>query len=84
MPRIRIDAGADMTTIDIAELPVAEKLGLMEQLWDSLRARAESAVVPPWHQEVLAQRMQQLDSGGAAVTPWAQAKERIRAQTRAA
>lgn len=25
-----------MTTIDIAELPVAEKLMLMEKLWDAL------------------------------------------------
>ena len=73
-----------MTTIDIAELPVAEKLRLMERLWDALRAQAESAVVPTWHQEVLAQRLQRLDSGAETVTPWAQAKERIRAQTRAA
>jgi putative addiction module component (TIGR02574 family) len=73
-----------MTTIDIAELPVAEKLRLMERLWDALRAQAESAVVPAWHQEVLAQRLQRLDSGAETVTPWAQAKERIRAQTRAA
>ena len=72
-----------MTTIDIAELPVAEKLRLMEALWDSLRVRAEDAAIPAWHQQVLAQRLQSLDSGGDTTTPWAQAKERIRAQTRA-
>jgi len=72
-----------MTTIDIAELPVAEKLRLMEALWDALRAQADHAVVPAWHQEVLAQRVQRLDSGVEAITPWAQAKERIRAQARA-
>ena len=73
-----------MTTIDIAELPVAEKLRLMEQLWDALHAQAESAIVPAWHQNVLAQRLQRLDGGTETVTPWAQAKERIRAQTRGA
>ena len=73
-----------MTAIDIAELPVAEQLMLMEKLWDALRAQAESAVVPAWHQEVLAQRLQRLDSGTEPVTPWTQAKERIRAQVRAA
>lgn len=73
-----------MTTIDIAELPVAEKLRLMEKLWDALSAQAEDTVVPAWHQEVLAQRLDRLRSGGEAVAPWAQAKERIRAQIKAA
>jgi len=71
-----------MTTIDIAELPVAEKLRLMEKLWDALSTQAENAVVPAWHQEVLARRLEHLESGGET-TPWTQAKERIRAQTRA-
>jgi len=73
-----------MTTIDIAELPVAEKLRLMEKLWDALSAQAEDTVVPAWHQEVLAQRLDRLRSGGEAVAPWAQAKERICAQIKAA
>lgn len=73
-----------MTTIDITELPVAEKLILMEKLWDALSTQAASVVVPAWHQEVLAERLQRLDSGAEPVTPWAQAKERIRAQTKAA
>ncbi|KAA0208509.1 MAG: hypothetical protein EDM71_04110, partial [Proteobacteria bacterium] len=35
-----------MTTADIAKLPIAEKLLLMEQLWDALRVQADSSVVP--------------------------------------
>jgi hypothetical protein len=31
-----------MATLDIAELPVAEKLLLMERLWDALRTRTET------------------------------------------
>ncbi|WP_024538719.1 addiction module protein [Comamonas badia] len=72
-----------MTAIDIAELPVAEKLMLMEKLWDALSAQAASAAVPTWHQEVLVQRLQRLDSGAEAAAPWAQARERIRTQTKA-
>jgi hypothetical protein len=30
-----------MTTVDIEKLPVAEKLLLMEQLWDALRVQAQ-------------------------------------------
>ena len=73
-----------MATINIAELPVAAKLRLMAALWDALRAQAWQAAVPAWHREVLAQRLQRLDSGTEPVTPWTQAKERIRAQVRAA
>ena len=73
-----------MTAIDIAELPVAEQLMLMEKLWAALSTQAEGAAVPAWHQEVPAQRLQRLDSGTEPVTPWTQAKERIRAQVRAA
>jgi putative addiction module component (TIGR02574 family) len=72
-----------MTTADIAELPVAEKLLLMEQLWDALRAQADSGVVPAWHQDVLAERLRRLDNGSEQISPWAEAKERIRAQVKA-
>lgn len=69
-----------MTTIDITELPVAEKLKLMEKLWSALRAQAANDVIPAWHKDVLAERLRRLDSGSEPISPWAQAKERIRAQ----
>ncbi len=69
-----------MTTIDIAELPVAEKLMLMERLWDALRAHADNGVIPAWHRDILAERLRRLDSGSEPLSPWAEAKERIRAQ----
>ena len=75
------------TTLDVNTLPVAERLRLMETLWESLcaplsAAQAESAVVPAWHNEVLTQRIAGIDSGSETVSPWSQAKERIRAQVR--
>ena len=72
-----------MTTADIADLPVAEKLLLMERLWDALRAQADSNVVPAWHKDVLAERLRCFDSGSEPVSPWAEAKERIRARIKA-
>ena len=71
-----------MIIADVAELPVAEKLILMEKLWDALRAHADS-VIPDWHKEVLAERLRRLDSGSEPVSPWAEAKERIRAAIKA-
>lgn len=72
-----------MTTADISKLPVAEKLLLMEQLWESLRVQAESGVAPAWHKEVLAERLRRLDTGNEPTSPWAEAKERIRARIKA-
>lgn len=71
-----------MTTADIAELPVAEKLLLMERLWDALRTQAESGVIPAWHKDVLAERLRRLDAGNEPTALWAEAKERIRSRIR--
>ncbi len=71
-----------MTHLDIATLPVSEKLQLMESLWDSIcREPSGEPKVPAWHEEVLAERMSRLDSGEEPVSTWQDAKKRIRKQT---
>lgn len=72
-----------MTTIDIVALPVTEKLKLMETLWDSLCAQPEGVASPSWHRAVLEERLRRLASGEEAVSPWKEAKERVRAQSKA-
>lgn len=70
-----------MTTVDIIAMPVAEKLKLMETLWDSLCLQSGGNMeLPSWHGEVLEQRLRRLASGEESVAPWNEAKERIRAQ----
>ena len=74
-----------MSSIDIAAMPVTEKLRLMESLWDSFCLEAKNDVKSPaWHGDVLAGRLRRLDSGEETVTPWNEAKQRIRAQTKTA
>ena len=73
-----------MPTIDLAAMPVAEKLKLMETLWDSLCAQPAGDIgTPAWHGEVLEERLRRLASGEDSVAPWKEAKERIRAQVKA-
>ncbi len=72
-----------MTTIDIAGLPVAEKLLVMERLSDTLRVQADNSVVPAWHQDVQAERLRRLDTGNEPTSTWTEAKERIRSQIKA-
>lgn len=38
--------------------------------------------VPDWHQQVLGQRLAAMEDGVETVTPWQEAKERIRQRTR--
>jgi len=71
-----------MSDLEIATLPIAEKLQLMESLWDSLcRETSGNPDIPSWHGEVLAERIRCLDSGDEQVSAWADAKRRIRKQT---
>jgi hypothetical protein len=70
-----------MTHADLAALPVAEKIQLMEALWDSLcDDPAAAAAIPAWHGEVLAERALQLDQGSEELAPWNDAKQSIRDQ----
>ena len=73
-----------MTAVDIVAMPVAEKLKLMETLWDSLCQQSSGNMeLPSWHGEVLEQRLRRIASGEESVAPWNKAKERIRAQIKA-
>lgn len=72
-----------MNPADIGQLPVADKLRLMETLWDALCREAERAPIPAWHETVLAKRLARLDSGVEPVSPWSEAKARIRERVKA-
>ncbi|MDP2832799.1 MAG: addiction module protein [Pseudomonadota bacterium] len=70
-----------MTQLEIANLPLREKLHLMESLWDSLcHEPTGEPVMPSWHGEVLAERLAWLDAGQETVSSWDEAKQRIRAK----
>ncbi len=72
-----------MTSVDIVAMPVAERLKLMESLWDSLCAQdANMMNSPAWHAEVLEDRLLRLASGDETVSSWNEAKARIRAQAK--
>jgi len=73
-----------MTAIDIAALPVAEKLKLMEALWDSLCTPTDKGVEsPPWHAAALKQAEDELAAGTARFVDWADAKDSLRRNSRA-
>jgi hypothetical protein len=68
-----------MTAIDIAEMPVSEKLKLMEAIWDSLDTQSDGSVAsPPWHGLALKQAEDELAAGAAGFVDWSQAKDLLR------
>ncbi|OHC63801.1 MAG: hypothetical protein A2045_06365 [Rhodocyclales bacterium GWA2_65_20] len=68
-----------MTAIDIAEMPVSEKLKLMEALWDSLCVRKDGGFESPaWHEQALKEAEGDLAAGTARFVDWADAKEQLR------
>ena len=68
-----------MTTIEIADMPVAEKLKLMEALWDSLSSNLDGGYESPaWHEQALKQAEGDLAAGSAHFVEWDAAKEQLR------
>jgi putative addiction module component (TIGR02574 family) len=66
--------------LKIDQLTMTEKLRIMEELWDDLRARADVAV-PQWHKDVLDRRAKLVESGEAQFEDWETAKKRITERT---
>ena len=64
--------------LPLAKLTLAQKLDLIETLWDDITEDERALESPGWHEEVLRDRQQALDSGKASVGDWEGAKERIK------
>ncbi|MEX2213298.1 MAG: addiction module protein [Phycisphaeraceae bacterium] len=67
--------------VSIEGLTVAQKLHLMEAIWDDLCRSADDLSSPDWHAKVLAQRQARIDSKEATFSDWDEAKKRIRDAT---
>jgi hypothetical protein len=69
------------TQLQIDQMTVAEKLRIMEELWDDLRARAEGVPISQWHKDLLDERERLIETGEAQFDDWDAAKKRITEQT---
>ena len=59
-------------------MSMADKLRLMETLWDDLCQDGDKVPSPAWHGELLASREARVKHGSAKFSDWEQAKTRIR------
>jgi hypothetical protein len=52
-----------MSIAEVKQLPLAEKLQIMEAIWEDLRAQAERVPVPQWHRDLLDERRKAVEEG---------------------
>jgi putative addiction module component (TIGR02574 family) len=68
----------NVTTIPIESFTVAEKLLLMERLWEDLSKQPSNVTAPEWHGDVLAARLSAVKEGRTGFVDWDAARERLR------
>jgi putative addiction module component (TIGR02574 family) len=66
------------TTTSIFDLSPAEKLQLVEDLWDDLAATPEAIPVHDWQKEELARRKANLMKNPASGLTWEEVKRKVR------
>ena len=69
-----------MSAGSIFDLSPAEKLQLVEDLWDDLASNPEEVPVHDWQKEELARRKANLMNNPASGIPWEEVKRRIRSR----
>jgi putative addiction module component (TIGR02574 family) len=62
---------------DILELPLAERIRLVEAVWDSIAESAECLAIPAAQQTELDQRLDEFERQPETVSSWQEVKARI-------
>lgn len=65
-------------TIQLDKLTNEEKIQIMEAVWEDLCKNVENFKSPAWHQDILKDREQRVNSGESQFKDWDQAKKQIR------
>lgn len=62
---------------DVLELPVAERLKLVEAIWDSIAEAPEALALTDSQRAELDRRLEDYESNPEEGSPWSEVKERI-------
>jgi len=69
-----------MNSTSIFDLSPAEKLQLVEDIWDDLAATAEAIPVHDWQVQELVRRKTNLQNNPASGLAWEEVKQRVRSR----
>jgi len=62
---------------EVKQLPFAEKLQIMEAIWEDLLAQSERVSVPDWHRELLDERRKAVEQGREEILDWDSIKDSL-------
>ena len=65
-------------TLPLEQMTVAEKLRAMEALWADLSSHEQEVPSPAWHEDVLKERADRVNSGQETYIDWEIAKQQLR------
>ncbi len=68
--------------LPLDQMTLAEKLQVMETLWDDLSRRPEDLPSPDWHRELLQERKRLADEGRLKFLDWQTAFTELRNEVR--
>lgn len=67
----------DMSIAEIHQLPIEDKLRIMEALWEDLREHFDRMQIPAAHQALLDERRARVQTGAAQLRDWDAVKSTI-------
>ena len=78
----RLDAMTNALREELFKLSAAERLELIEELWDSIAEDDEALALTDAQREDLERRLAEADADPTGGSPWEEARERIRHRPR--
>jgi putative addiction module component (TIGR02574 family) len=67
----------NLEELGLDQLSIAERLELIEQLWNSLPAQIDSTEIPAWHLAELRKRRVRVETTPGAGKPWREVLDRL-------
>lgn len=66
-----------ITASDIAEMPIQQRIQLVEDIWDSIAEIQDAIEIPDWHKKELDKRLEAYHGNPSEGSPWEEVKKRI-------
>lgn len=62
---------------DILQLPVDEKLDILEKIWESIQQNNEKMEIPDWHRDILEERFEKHKNNLTEGKSWEEVKKNL-------
>jgi putative addiction module component (TIGR02574 family) len=66
-----------LSVLEIAEMPILQRIQLVEDIWDSIAEAPEAVQIPEWHKQELEKRLEAYHANPDEGSPWHEVKKRI-------